>query len=158
MFCEIEMKLETHRLILRQWKESDTLAKTLATFIRKNNWGVWALENKSTQEFIGFTGIKPTPDYLSFSPSIEILWRLDSQYWHKGYASEAATKSLEFAFNTLKIKSIVSYTSAINTPSQKVMQRIGMFNTKKTFQHPKVDKSSPLSAHVLYKVEKLITL
>lgn len=172
------MKLETERLILRQWKdsdlkvfarlnscekvmryfpkpltqlESDKLAQTLSELITKNSWGVWALEEKNSREFIGFTGLKPTPDYLKFSPSIEVLWRLDSKYWHKGYATEAAKKSLEFAFNTIQVKSVVSYTSTINTPSQKVMQRIGMVNTGLTFQHPMIDNDHSLSQHVLYK-------
>ena len=81
-------------------------------------------------------GLKQTPECLPFSPAVEIAWRFDSQYRHKGYATEAAKKSLEFALNELKLKEVVSFTAKLNKPSEKVMQRIGMENTGNTFNHP----------------------
>jgi ribosomal-protein-alanine N-acetyltransferase len=89
---------------------------------------------------------------LSFSPAVEIGWRLDNKYWYKGYVSEAAKKSLEFAFDTLNLAQVFSYTAKMNKPLEKVMQRIGMLNTDATFCHPKVEKGNLLREHLLYRI------
>jgi RimJ/RimL family protein N-acetyltransferase len=173
------LELHTERLLLRQWQrtdlkffaqmnactkvmeyfpnvltqnESNTLASTLAATITDQGWGFWAVEEKHSQKFIGFTGLKQTPECLPFSPAVEIGWRLDSKYWHKGYATEAANRALEFAFNELNLKEVVSLTAKLNKPSEKVMQRIGMINTDNTFNHPLVDIDDPLLEHILYKI------
>lgn len=171
-------QLQTQRLLLRQWQTNDfvefakmnasekvmkyfprllsqdesyQVAENLAQNIAENGWGFWAIEDKFTGKFIGFTGLKQTPECLSFSPAIEIGWRLSSESWHKGFATEAAKKVIDFAFNELRLTEVVSFTAKINQPSERVMQRIGMINTGLTFQHPLVDKNSPLREHVLYK-------
>ncbi|WP_076417819.1 GNAT family N-acetyltransferase [Colwellia sp. UCD-KL20] len=173
------IELHTQRLLLRQWRasdlkpfaqmnacakvmkyfpqllteyESNAIANKLADFIDDKGWGFWAVEEKQSNQFIGFTGLKQAPECLPFSPAVEIGWRFDSQYWHKGYATEAAKKSLEFAFNELKFKEVISFTAKVNKPSEKVMQRIGMENTEITFNHPLVNINSPLREHILYTI------
>ncbi|MDO7083823.1 GNAT family N-acetyltransferase [Pseudocolwellia sp. AS88] len=175
-------ELHTERLLLRQWRtsdlhafaqmngcekvmeyfphpltsvESDAIAHRLTKIITEKGWGFWANEEKNSQKFIGSVGLKQTDACLPFSPAVEIGWRLDSQYWHKGYATEAAKKSLEFAFNELNLKEVISFTAKINKPSIKVMERIGMVDTGKPFNHPIVEKNSSLLEHVLYKIEQV---
>lgn len=172
--------LTTKRLILRQWKsddhaffaelnsckevmqyfpntlnevESTNLALKLAQLISDRGWGIWAVEDKKSNKFIGFVGLHNSPEELKISPATEIGWRLSKQFWGKGYATEAAEKVLEFAFNNLNVASIVSLTSVVNTPSQKVMSRIKMTNTGQNFQHPSVTNTQ-LKEHVLYKITK----
>jgi RimJ/RimL family protein N-acetyltransferase len=69
-----------------------------------------------------------------------------------GYAAEAAKQVLSFAFNHLPLEDIVSFTATINLPSQAVMQRIGMQDSKHNFMHPAIPKNSSLLEHVLYKI------
>jgi len=147
--CEKVMKFFPHPLTSEQ---SDAIAKRLTNIIDEKGWGFWAIEEKESQKFIGSVGLKETDTCLPFSPAVEIGWRLGSQYWHKGYASEAAEKSLEFAFNELKLKEVISFTATINKPSIKLMERIGMVDSGNTFDHPMIDKSSSLLEHVLYKI------
>jgi RimJ/RimL family protein N-acetyltransferase len=171
--------IETSRLLLRQWqqsdfahfaelnadqlvmeyfpsvltsRQSDALAIRLSNFIAENDWGYWAAEEKSSGKFIGFVGLYPAADELPFSPSTEIGWRLAPPYWGKGFASEAANASLEYAFEQLSLSEVVSITTTTNLKSQKVMQNIGMQNTQQNFRHPALSLKSPLSEHVLYKV------
>lgn len=170
--------IETQRLILRQWKEqdfplfakmngsptvmkyfentlsqnkSDELANRIKNLIAERGWGLWALEEKTTGHFMGFVGLNDAPETLLCSPAVEIGWRLSDAFWGKGYASEAALEILDFAFNSLKLEKVVSFTATINTPSIKVMERIGMQNTKQNFQHPGV-KGNRLKEHVLYQI------
>lgn len=170
--------LETDRLILRQWKESDYLAfikmgldpevmkyfpnlltrdeslqfiNKVKEIIDKNQWGFWAVELKQSGEFIGFIGLHNQPEQFKFSPCVEIGWRLAKEYWGKGYATEGAKATLEYAFNKLNLNKVVSFTADINIPSESVMKRIGMTKVGE-FNHPKLTSGHHLEKHVLYEM------
>lgn len=170
--------IETQRLILRQWKESDVepfitmgldqhvmqffpnlltpqeslnLIQKISSLINKNGWGFWAVELKETHQFIGFIGLHSQPEQFDFSPCVEIGWRLAKDFWKQGYATEGAKAALDYGFNILNLNKIVSFTANINTPSQAVMERIGMQKVK-NFDHPKVPLHHHLKAHVLYEI------
>ncbi|WP_019028321.1 GNAT family N-acetyltransferase [Colwellia piezophila] len=172
--------LSTNRLILRQWKsedyapfaelnactkvmehfpstlnevESTNLALKLAKLISDRGWGIWAVEEKLSNKFIGFVGLHNSPPDLDVSPATEIGWRLMNQFWGKGYATEAAEKVLEFAFDDLNLTSVISVTSVVNKASQKVMERIKMINTEKNFNDPLVHNEQ-LKEQVLYQITK----
>jgi RimJ/RimL family protein N-acetyltransferase len=71
-----------------------------------------------------------------------------------GYATEAANVVLKFAFETLNLAEIVSFTAVDNLRSQAVMQRINLKNTNKNFDHPRVPIGHPLREHVLYQISQ----
>ena len=172
------IELETERLKLRAWQESDlqpfaelnadkdvmhyfpsvltceqsdTLADKFQHLILDHGWGFWAVELKATGQFIGFTGLNTQPEQFIFSPCVEIGWRFAKPYWHQGYATEAAKACLKFAFETLQLKEVVSFTAVHNTASEHVMQRLGM-QAMFEFNHPALTQESPLSRHILYKI------
>lgn len=175
------MPLETKRLILRNWTDADLepfsemcadhdvmkyfpsvltseesmdMARKIRSLISARDWGFWAVELKENSRFIGFVGLHVPKPYLPFSPCVEIGWRLSKEYWGNGYASEAAKVSVDFGFSQLKLNEIVAFTAAINRPSIRVMERIGMSNTGLDFVHPDVPVNSKLSHHVLFKISK----
>lgn len=170
--------IETARLRLRQWRaednevfaamssnpqvmqyfpnlltraESDALIERMKSIIDTQGWGFWAIELKHNQQFIGFTGLHDQPTQFSFSPCVEIGWRLDQAYWGQGYAPEAAQAALAFAFEHLKLDKVVAFTTMDNAKSQKVMHKLNMNKVGK-FQHPALAKDHPLSWHVLYEI------
>ena len=174
-------ELKTERLLLREWsdrdlsgfaelnsdpetmaffpgqlsrEESDAVAEKCQSLISKRGWGFWAVELKSSGEFMGFVGLHTPKPNLPFSPCVEIGWRLLKKYWGKGYATEAAQASLGYAFNTLNLNEVVSFTTVSNVRSRSVMQRLGFSNTHQNFEHPDIDKGHLLSEHVLYKITK----
>ncbi len=101
---------------------------------------------------MGFVGLhEPTYD-LPVTPCIEIGWRLAKEYWGKGYATEAAKTSLDFAFKKLNLPEVYSFASVSNRKSWTVMERLKMVNTKENFEHPDIPKNNPLREHVLYKI------
>jgi RimJ/RimL family protein N-acetyltransferase len=59
--------------------ESNNLADKIRSNIDNNGWGLWAVELKSIESFIGFIGLHK-PDYLPFSPCVEVGWRLPSAF------------------------------------------------------------------------------
>lgn len=172
------IELETERLKLRAWQESDlqpfaelnadkdvmhyfpsvltreqsdNLADKFQHLILDHGWGFWAVELKATGQFIGFTGLNTQPEQFIFSPCVEIGWRFAKQYWHQGYATEAAKACLKFAFEALQLNEVVSFTAVHNTASEHVMQRLGM-QAMFEFNHPALTQESPLSRHILYKI------
>ena len=93
------------------------------------------------------------PGYqLPVSPCTEIGWRLDKDYWGKGYATEAARACLKFAFEVLQVAEVYSFTAVSNKKSWSVMQRLGMQDTGNNFGHPMIPEKHPLKEHVLYKL------
>ena len=103
--------------------ESDLLAGRFQDTITEYGWGFWAVELKENQQFIGFVGLANQAEkILLFSPCVEIGWRLAQQYWHQGYATEAAQQCLKFAFEKLTLEQVVSFTTVLNQASEKVMQ------------------------------------
>lgn len=174
--------LETQRLILRTWQASDfepmceinqdpkvmecfpsTLSKEeTRTFIDKlqqhyeqHSYTFFAVELKQTGECIGFVGLKNVSFQAHFTPAVEIGWRLSSAHWGQGYATEAAKAVLDFAFNQLQLKEIVSFTTVANIKSRRVMEKIGLLHDPQDdFQHPKLASTHPLCRHVLYRLSK----
>lgn len=171
--------IATERLILRQWEESDLLpfyklnsdpevmeyfptllsreesdqlASESRLRIDQNGWGLWAVEEKKSQIFIGFVGLNQPKVELPFSPCIEVGWRLAREYWGKGYATEAGREALKYAFDVLEVSEVVSFTAATNRRSEAVMQRLGLVNAHSNFNHPEVPPHSQLCEHILYKI------
>lgn len=174
--------LQTDRLVLRQWNAedllpfsemncdpqvmeffprllereiSDQLSKSLSEHIEKYGWGLWAASLKSTGEFIGFIGLQNVFHIPEIAPTVEIGWRLSTQHWGKGYATEGARAALQFGFQTLNLPEIVSFTTIPNIRSRHVMEKIGMHrNPHDDFDHPRVEEGHPLKRHVLYRLKK----
>ncbi|WKX26149.1 GNAT family N-acetyltransferase [Tatumella ptyseos] len=174
------MQLETERLLLRQWQtsdlipfqemnqdpevmrffmnplsaaQSDELAKKFRLIIQRKGWGFWAVELKSTAQFIGFCGLHEQPNKFSFSPCVEIGWRFSSSCWSQGLATEAAERVLQFAFENLSLQQVVAFTSVHNHRSERLMQRLNM-TRQRTFKHPHIPAEHPLAEHLLYALQR----
>ena len=176
--------IETERLLLRRWKESDLspwtalnqdpavmefMGRMLSVddshaFIQRaeRSWeelgyGPFAVERVDAHEFIGYIGLAQCQFESHFTPAIEIGWRLAHKFWNRGYATEGASAVLDWAFNTAALDEVVSFTSLLNSRSRRVMERIGMKrDASGDFEHPNVALGSPLRLHVLYRKRKLI--
>ena len=175
------IEIRTERLRLRQWRDadralfaamgqdpqvmehfpeladraaSDMLVDHWQANIARNGWGFWAAERLATGEFIGFVGLQSPSKPFPFSPCVEVGWRLARAHWGHGFASEAARRSLQFAFEELKLAEIVSFTTLGNLRSQAVMQRIGMRRDAATFEHPRIAAGHPQREHCLYRLSR----
>lgn len=171
---------ETERLLLRTWKQSDeevyikmnqdkevmkyfpqllTQEATLDhiqkidTHFQEFGYGLYAMELKDSNQFIGFTGFSHPSFNAHFTPCIEIGWRINASYWQMGLGTEAAKACLNFGFQHLGFEEIYSFTSIHNLPSEKLMQKIGMEKLQE-FDHPKLATSEYLCRHVLYHIKR----
>lgn len=133
-------------------EQSHGIADKLAGVIADRGWGFWAVEIIDSGAFAGFVGLNEPSYTLACSPFVEIGWRLATDFWGKGYATEAGKAALDFGFNTLQLAEILSFTAVPNVRSQAVMQRLGMQNTGQNFEHPLVPEGNRLREHVLYRI------
>lgn len=175
--------LETERLILRGWRESDrepfaalnadpavceffpvesfsraqsdALIERFEEHFRTHGHGCWAVEIKEGPPLIGFVGLLVPTFEAHFTPCVEIGWRLARSAWGQGYASEAAHEVLRHAFEEAELTALVSLTTVQNRRSRAVMERLGFRrDPAEDFDHPSLDPTSPLLRHVLYRLSR----
>jgi len=174
--------LTTPRLRLRQWRaadlehfaalnadpvvmefmprcltrtESDALARQAEAEIAGRGWGWWATELRDGGDFLGWVGLCVPSFEAHFTPCVEIGWRLKRRSWGHGYATEGARGCLRFAFESLGLSEVVSFTVPANARSRAVMERLGMrHDAAGDFDHPRVPAGHPLRPHVLYRLTR----
>lgn len=153
--------LETERLILRGFRQSDTDEfcammddDEVARFItldgkaqdRATAWramamvvGAWALkghaffavEERDTGAFVGRVG----PWEPEGWPGLECGWTIARPHWGKGYAPEAAIAAMRWTFARYRdLPRIISTIAPDNANSQAVARKIGERETGETFE------------------------
>lgn len=154
------MILETERLYLREMNQSDykSLCKILqdeetmyayeGAFndrevqewldrqierYHKWNFGLWAVILKETNEMIGQCGLTMQP--WKEDEVLEIGYLFERQYWHNGYATEAAIACKKYAFETLEVDEVCSIIRDSNKASQNVAIRNSMTKTDTWTKH-----------------------
>lgn len=93
----------------------------------RDGHGLWLVEERETGTPVGQIGlaIQEVPEWrVPFSP--EVGWLLHRSYWKRGYATEAATGVLEYAFKVREYREVISLIRPVNEPSQAVAHRVGM--------------------------------
>jgi len=110
---------------------------------KEKRFGLWFVETKSEKEIIGFVGLW---DFFD-EKQPQLVYALLPKATKKGYASEAATKILEYCFNELGYQYLLASCDQPNIESQKVAERIGMRKVDE-----KIVNGNPL---VFFKVETL---
>jgi RimJ/RimL family protein N-acetyltransferase len=132
--------------------ESDRMMEGMEEHFQAHGFGEWALELKGTGAFIGFAGLAWVGFESSFTPAVELAWRLAPAHWGQGYATEAAKAAIEAAFGVLGMKEVVAFTVPANHRSIAVMQRLGM-QADGTFEHPRLPEGHRLRPHALYRLQ-----
>jgi RimJ/RimL family protein N-acetyltransferase len=82
---------------------------------------MWALELKDSGEFIGRTGLFHPEGW----PDVELGWMLKPEHRHHGYATEAGSAVLDFAWSRLHVPRVISLVRVGNDASDRVAERLG---------------------------------
>lgn len=140
--------LETQRLILRPWEESDIPelvpligAREVAVttlriphpyreehareFIRteaKQNEQRLSIRLRSDGNLCGGVGLHPSPGHQH----AELGYWLGVPFWGRGYATEAAAAVVRYGFEQLQLHRIFASHFEGNVASQRVLQKLGM--------------------------------
>lgn len=95
----------------------------------------FAVDELKSGEFIGFIGICDQNWESDYTPCIDIGWRLRTESWGKGFATEGAKSVLRYANESLEISEVRAFAPLINSASINVMEKIGMIKLAE-FNHP----------------------
>lgn len=88
----------------------------------KNNLGRWAVHMESNNDFVGWCGLK----YYAATGETDLGYRFKQQVWGEGFATEAATYTLDHGFKELNLSLIIGRAHVQNLASLKVLEKIGM--------------------------------
>ena len=92
---------------------------------QKFTWSIFTKDN----EIIGQITVQPKDEYIDFKDIRDVGWFISPKYQGKGYATEAATKVLEYMFNEVEITKIITSAAIINPASWKIMERLDFIRT-----------------------------
>jgi ribosomal-protein-alanine N-acetyltransferase len=84
--------------------------------------GFCAVIEKETDKFLGWCGIWR----LQETNELEVGYAIEKAHWGKGFATEAAEKFIEYAFENIKPDKIVAVAEPKNLASRRVMEKLGM--------------------------------
>jgi RimJ/RimL family protein N-acetyltransferase len=146
----VNPQLETERLILRPMLQTDldalllifTDRKVMAAFdhdpftreqmqgwLQRNldhqnefGYGLFSVILKETGELIGDCGLEQMQDM----GAAELGYDFRSDFWNRGYATEAATAVRDYAFEVLHLPLLISLIRVGNLPSKRVAEKVGM--------------------------------
>lgn len=173
--------IETERLVMRRWRADDVapfqqicsdplvmatlgppldISETAALVERMHDEVAahgccfWALERREDARLIGWCGtIRGTAGPIA--GKAELGWRLASDCWGHGYATEAARGALDWTFENMPDDAAWAITAVSNRASRAVMERLNMTHCPALdFDHPRVPEDSPLRPHVAYRIER----
>jgi RimJ/RimL family protein N-acetyltransferase len=133
---------------------AEAAAKHYARQLETKGYGYWAIDARVGPSFAGIILLQDVKDTLPFAPAIEVGWLLPRAHWGKGYATEGGRAALDYGFSALKLDEIVALTAAVNVPSRRVMERLGMtHDPHDDFDHPDV-LGTALQRCVLYRMQR----
>lgn len=89
--------------------------------ISSDEWFRWAVVIKETNELIGTGLIYFEEEYNLF----EVGYNLAKKYWGHGYTTEAMTAVVEWAKNTLGVKTLIGRYAKENPASGNVLEKLG---------------------------------
>ncbi len=93
---------------------------------KDNGIGRWAIIEKGTDDFVGWTGFKlMTTAVNGHIGHYDFGYRLTRKHWGKGYATESGKAALHYGIDTLKFKEIYGMTDVNNAASRHVLEKLG---------------------------------
>jgi RimJ/RimL family protein N-acetyltransferase len=104
-------------------EHSDDIAAWAQECWESERIGLLAVARREDDAFLGMCGLH---HQRAYPDDLEIAWRLAHEHWGAGYATEAATAWLDYAFETLHMPRVISITDRPNVRSLAVMRRLGM--------------------------------
>ncbi len=117
----------------------------------ENGIGRWAVVEKESGNFIGWSGFKYNTEVLNGRTNYyDIGYRLIKKYWGKGYATETAVASLHHGFAALNYDEIVGIADVANTASNIILKKIGLIKRNEF-----IDDKTLLNFYSLSKAEWL---
>lgn len=141
--------------VMYAW-EYDFTNKDVQDWIDKNvalyencNLGYFLIIENASKNVIGQAALMPTN--IENIQYYEIGYILKKEYWHKGYAKEAAEVLKDYAFNILHLDEVIFEIRPNNILSRKVAENLGAKICGEFIKNVRNKKM----IHLIYKLSKI---
>ncbi len=99
----------------------------------EDQFGLWKIHLKKSTRVMGYVGLW----FFFDEPQPQLIYALLEPYTKKGYATEASSAIMKYAFDQLGFDYLVAATDEGNSASQKVAGRLGMVLTERRMEEDK---------------------
>jgi RimJ/RimL family protein N-acetyltransferase len=128
---ELHSDPEVHRYLGNKTVTTKAETIDIINFVRQqyNDHGVgrWAIIDKKTNEFIGWTGLEfVTKETNNHKNYYDLGYRLKKRFWGHGIATESAFASLDYAFDKLNANEVYAIADCENQGSNKILRKVGL--------------------------------
>lgn len=182
-FDVTDIRIETDRLILRPWRESDLAdfyeyasvdgvgqccgwlphksmeesRSILKMFMEEKK--TFALELKENGKVIGSIGLEMREYDLGIPEPLcgrEIGYVLNKDYWGRGMMPEAVKAVIDYCFDTLNFDWLTCGHFVWNDQSRRVVEKCGFRYIQDVIHHTRFGTEEPTKLYVLYNPHKEI--
>ncbi len=128
---ELDSDPEVHKYLGNKIVTDKNKIVEVINFVRQQyiDYGIgrWAIIDKRTNNFIGWTGLKFVTELTNGHQNYyDLGYRLIRKYWRQGIATETAIVSLDHAFNKLNVDEVYAAASIENEGSNKILKKVGL--------------------------------
>lgn len=129
-FFELDSDPAVHRYLGNKPVKTLEECQRIIQHVRKqyveNGIGRWAIVDKITQDFIGWSGLKYEKNLREGIYYYDLGYRLKKKYWGKGIATETAKAALRYGFQQLNLPEICAAAHLENIASNTILKKIGL--------------------------------
>jgi len=117
---EVRKYLSDDEVIARQ-RTASLVEESLRLFAA-HGYGLWGARFYDREELVGFGGFW----HFHTPPKLELLYRIASQVWNRGLATEIAQALIRYGFEELEFSKVWASTDAPNAASARVLEKTGL--------------------------------
>jgi ribosomal-protein-alanine N-acetyltransferase len=127
---ELDSDAEVHKYLGNEPVRNKEQIEEVILFIRNqyivNGIGRWAIVEKNTNNFVGWTGLKLVTELVNKHQNFyDLGYRIIKKYWGQGIATETARAVLDYGFKNLNVDKIYSIVHSENEGSKNVLHKLG---------------------------------
>jgi RimJ/RimL family protein N-acetyltransferase len=112
---------------IQKIEQAEEVIKIVRQQYLDNGIGRWATIEKSSGDFIGWSGLKfVTITENNHTNFYDVGYRFMPKYWGKGYATESAKAALEYAFKTMNVNEVIGTCHEENIASRRALEKCGL--------------------------------
>ncbi|MCC6372854.1 MAG: GNAT family N-acetyltransferase [Bacteroidia bacterium] len=127
---EMDSDPQVHRYLGNEPVQNIGKIKEVIAFVRKqyadNGIGRWAVVDKQSDKFIGWTGFKLITEITNGQVNYyDFGYRFNRNYWAHGLSTETGKAVLEYGCQLLRTELIYATTDPENLASRRVLEKLG---------------------------------